>query len=308
MTKKLIIFLLKFLLIVMFLYIFIYSKTVKETIIFGIHLWLNTLIPSIFPFLLISKLLVRYNILHIINNILGIYLEKIYKISKKSSFVVLLSIITGFPSGSIYIKELLEKKQISVIEANKLITFTSFSNPLFVISVIGETLLNNKRFGIIIYIIHLITGLLVGLLFKSDTRNNNIEIVDNSNDSFIKNLIDSLNESFYILINMLGIILFFLIIVSIINSFFPNNTITLLIKGIIEITTGVISISKSSLNIRLKASLMGFIISFNGLSIHYQVKNIIDKTKINYKFFLIARIIHSTLCFIITYLVIGINL
>ena len=291
----------------MFLYIFIYSKIVKETIIFGINLWLNTLIPSILPFLLVSKLIVKYNILNILNDTFGIYLEKIFKISKKSSFVVLLSIITGFPSGSIYIKDLLDKNQISIMEANKLITFTSFSNPLFVISVVGETLLNSKRIGIIIYLVHLFSGLLVGLLFKSDTRLNNINVINN-NDSFIKNLINSIHESFDILINMLGIILFFLIIVSIINSFLPNNILSLLIKGIIEITTGVISISKSTLNIRLKSALIGSIISFNGLSIHYQVKNIIDNTKISYKYFLIARIIHSLLCFIFTYIIVAINL
>ena len=304
MTKKLFSFLLNLLLIIIFLYIFIYSKIVKETIIFGINLWLYTLIPSIFPFLLISKLLVKYNILNIVNNTFGFYIEKIFNISKKSTFVVLLSIISGFPSGSIYIKDLLYKNQISIIEANKLITFTSFSSPIFVISVIGETLLNNRHLGITIYFIHLITGLLVGFLFKSDiNRNNNNNLICNK-EPFIKNLLDSLNESFNILINMLGIILFFLIIISLANTFLPNNIIMLLLKGLIEITTGVIYISKASISIKLKASLIGAIISFNGLSIHYQVKNITNNTNISYKNYLTARIIHSISCFIIIYIII----
>ena len=304
MTKKLISFLLNSMLIIIFFYIFIYSKIVKETIIFGINLWLHTLIPSIFPFLLISKLLVKYNILNIINNLFGSYIEKLFKISKNSTYVVLLSIISGFPSGSIYIKDLLEKKQISVKEANKLITFTSFSSPLFVISFIGETLLNNRNIGINIYLIHLITGLLVGFLFKSDINRNINNKPINNEESFIKNLIDSLNESFSILINMLGIILFFLIILSLLNTFLPNNIITLLLKGLIEITTGVIYISKSSLSIKLKSSLIGLIISFNGLSIHFQVKNIINNSNINYKNYLIARIIHAVLCFIVVYAIV----
>ena len=306
MTKKLFIFLLNLLLILIFFYIFIYSRTVKKTIVFGLYLWINTLIPSIFPFLLISKLLVKYNILNIINDFLGIYIEKIYKISRVSTFVVLFSIITGFPSGSIYIKELLQKENIDLTEANKLITFTSFSNPLFVISVVGETLLNSKIIGIIIYISHLITGLLVGLFFKRKIILSNKNSTSNNNQSFIKNLTDSINESFTVLFNMLGIILFFLIIVSMINTFLPNNIISLLLKGIIEITTGVIYISKSQINIVLKASLIGSIISFNGLSIHYQVKNIISDTKISYKNFLKSRIIHSLLCFIFIYLLMNI--
>ena len=305
MTKKLLIIFTNLLLITIFIYVFIYSKIVKETIIFGINLWVYNLIPSLFPFLLISKLLIKYNIVNKLNNIVGNYISLIFKISKSSSFVVILSIITGFPSGSIYIKDLLDKNQISLIEANKLITFTSFSSPMFVISVIGENLLKSKTIGIQLYIIHLITGLLVGYLFKNDFQSkyhNNSNNIDNN--TFIKSLMSSINESFMILINMLGIILFFLIIISIINTFLPNNIFSLIFKGLLEISSGVVFISSSSLSLKLKAAIIGAIISFNGLSVHYQVKNIIEDTRIEYKYFLIARIIHSILCFIITYIVI----
>ena len=70
-------------------------------------------------------------------------------------------------------------------------------------------------------------------------------------------------------------------------------------------TTGIINISKTNVNLRLKASLIGFLLSFGGISVHFQTKSIIEGTDIKYYKFFIARIIHSLLCFIIIFLFIN---
>lgn len=302
MTKKLINYLLYSLLIIIYIYIFIYSKEVKETVIYGINIWIYNLFPSIFPFLLMTKLIAYHNLFDYVNNQFGNIISNIFKVSKVSTYIIILSLFCGFPTSAIYIKDLLISNKINVNEANRLLTFTSFANPIFIISFIGENLLNSKTIGIFIYIIHIITGLSISFIFKSNKiLNNNILKNNNEKNCFSKILIKSINESFITLTNMLGIIVFFLLILSIINTFIANNLLTLILKSFIELTTGVISISKSSLNIRLKASIIGGIISFNGLSIHYQIKSILNDSPINFRCFLKARIIHSILCFIIIF-------
>ena len=289
------------LLVTIFIYIFIYSKNIKYYVLFAINLWINNLIPSIFPFLLISKLLIIYNTFDFINNINII--NKIFNTSKNSSFIIISSIFTGFPTGSIYIKDLLDKNLISEKEANHLIMFTNYANPLFIISVIGENLLNNKKIGIFIFIIHVISGLFIGIVFKEKISVNNKKHINNiSQNNFITNLINSIYDSFKVLINMLGIIIFFLMIISLIDTFFIRNTLTLIIKGLIEMTTGITFISESKLSIRLKVSIICFLLSFSGLSIHFQTKSIIDNTNISYKKYLIGRIVHSILCFILSFI------
>ena len=294
-------YLINVLLVTIFIYIFIYSKNIKYYVLFAINLWINNLIPSIFPFLLISKLLIIYNTFDFINNINII--NKIFNTSKNSSFIIISSIFTGFPTGSIYIKDLLDKNLISEKEANHLIMFTNYANPLFIISVIGENLLNNKKIGIFIFIIHVISGLFIGIVFKEKISVNNKKHINNiSQNNFITNLINSIYDSFKVLINMLGIIIFFLMIISLIDTFFIRSTLTLIIKGLIEMTTGITFISQSKLNIRLKVSIICFLLSFSGLSIHFQTKSIIDNTNISYKKYLIGRIVHSILCFILSFI------
>lgn len=300
MIEKIINVLINILLVILFVFIFIYSNTVKETIIYGIYIWVNNLIPSMFPFLLVSKLMIYSNLVLYLNKIFGKYLSIIFNIPKSSSFAVILSLITGFPTGAIYIRELLNNNLIDINDANKLIMYTSYSSPIFVISIIGETLLNSKILGLYIYIIHVITGLLIGIILRGKKKNINNKISINKKED--KALSDAIRESFETLINILGILLFFLLVISIFNIILPNNIITIIFKSMLEITTGVINISRCNLSIKLKASIIGFIISFNSLSIHYQIKSIIEDTKIKYCNYLYARIIHSILCFILIYL------
>ncbi len=306
MKKNFINILINTFLIAILAYIFTYSDNIKEKVIFVIEIWKNSLIPSIFPFLLLSNLLIEYGFVNFISIIFGPLFSRIYNLPPKASFAIIGSIFTGFPTGAKYIKDLLNNKSISLEDANHLITFTSYSNPIFVISVIGEGLLKSKKIGIIIFIIHLITGLIIGVLFKNKKKNDYSQNQSNlNNNSFINNLINSINDSFHILINMLGIIIFFSIIMQVIDSLIVESFISCLFNGILEVTSSIINISKSNYSLKLKASIIGFFISFNGLSVHFQIKSIIEGTQIKYRKYFVARILQSLLCFIFLFLIIN---
>lgn len=302
MNKNFINILINFVLLYIFIFIFMYSSEIKTSILFAFDIWVNNLIPSMFPFLLISNLLINYGFLDILSFVVGPFILKIYKLPRVCAYPIVASIFTGFPTGSKYTKDLLESNKISVAEANRLIMFTSFSNPLFIVSSVGETLLNNKKVGFFIFFCHLISGLLIGLIYRPNSKiSAKDEFVESRPKSFIDVLTSSISDIFKILINMLGIIIFFLIIITILNTFLDNNLFTIVIKGIIEVTTGITYLSSYDINLRVKASLIGLLLSFNGLSVHLQTKSIIMGTKIKYKRFFFARILHSLLCFSLIY-------
>ena len=142
-----------------------------------------------------------------------------------------------------------------------------------------------------------------GNVFQSDSAccsNNFISVSSKKHKNFISILTNSILESFKLLVNMLGIITFFLIITTLINNILHLNVFfKVLISSFFEMTQGVKSVSQLALPINIKSAIIGAIISFSGLSVHFQVKSIIDGTTIKYKNFLLARIIQSILCFFI---------
>lgn len=299
----------------LFLLIFMYSKDVMDSITFSISIWKDNLLPSLFPFFLISDLLIAYGFIDLISYFFGKYMVLLFNLPKETSFVLFSSLFSGFPSGSKYTKDLLETKLITEKEANHLIMFTHFSNPLFIISTIGILLLNNKKAGILILFCHILSNIIIGIIFKNkDKKNFNKEQfktilsrINNkrkTNQSFIYILTNSITKSFTILVQMLGIIMFFLIITTILKKIIKLDSLSYSIfSGIIEMTQGIKNISNiKTLNLRIKSSIIGFLISFSGISVHFQVKSIIEQTAIKYKNFFIARIIHSILCFILIYI------
>ncbi len=290
----------------------IFPKNTIDSVLLGINIWIYNVFPSLFPFFIISELLITYGFNDFLSEI-SKPLMKIFGLSGNCSFAVLGSLVSGFPSGSKYTKNLLENNLISVDEANHLIRFTHFSNPLFVIGTVGSILLNNVFLGYLILLSHYLGNMFIGIVFRKKILISNYRISFrkainlmhkrriNKNNNFITILTDSIYKTIDTLILLLGTIIIFLILSNIISILPINKNYNLLIRGILEMTQGIKYTSLSNFSVLLKSILITFFISFGGFSVHLQVASIIRNTKIKYKNFLISRIIHSFISIVLVY-------
>ena len=113
------------------------------------------------------------------------------------------------------------------------------------------------------------------------------------------NLPSSIKSSINTNLMVLGSIIFYLVISSIIiNTFNISYPFDIFIKGILEMTQGLNSLI--NLNIKFKEIIAIFFITFGGFSIHTQVKCILDEQGLNYKYFLKGRIIQVIIVIILT--------
>ena len=261
-----------------------------------INLFINNLFPSIFIFFTITDILNNYNLPYYLSKTFGNLIEKIYKIPSISSYIIFMSLTSSFPSNAKLIKDALDRKIINSYEATKILTMTHFSNPLFIM-IVGN-MFNDKNIGLIILLVHYITNFIIGLLFK------NIYKCEKKDKSYpIKDqlpFIDLLKTSFYntskLSISILGIIIFFSIMITTINKYLNLNSFSnLLFNGLLEITTGLKYLVSLNIEKTKAIALATFFISFGGFSIHMQTMTILNKYDINYYIYLIARIIHGTL-------------
>jgi len=205
---------------------------------------------------------------------------------------------------------MLNNSSISINDANKLISFTYFSNPLFLYNILSNTF--NKKITIKIILIHYITNIFIGLLFRKKDNNNNNKTIKNKSNineiNIIKLLPSSINKSINTLFMILGTIVFYMIITNLIlNIFNINNLFNIFLRGIFEITQSLNLLNNLNYPSITKELMALSIISFGGLSIHTQVLSIINDTDISYKNFLIGRILHfllGTITYIFIYYVI----
>lgn len=307
MNKKKLNYLICFLILIFLIEIFNYSNLVVNTIYNSSKIWFYNIVPTILPIYLIVDLFSNYNGFYYLTKIFGNILERIFKIKKETSYVFILSIISGFPSNSKYIKDLLDNKEINNKEADKLLTFTHFSNPLFIIESIGTSFLHNKKIGIIILIIHYFTNIIIGLFYRNYYVSiNNIKIKKKEKMRFVTCLTNSIYKTIKILFLLFGIISFFMLITTILREKLPNNYFINIMCGLLEMTQGIYYISSSNINLVLKASIITFFISFGGISIHMQVFSILNEYKLKYSNYLLARIFHALISSCLVYLVLNI--
>lgn len=278
------------------------SDKVIESVTFSISIWKDNLFPTLFPFFITSNLLMNYGFVDIIGSVLSFPMKKIFHLPSETGFVLAASLFSGFPSGAKYTADLVNQNRITAQEGARLLTFTHYSNPLFVLGMIGNILLNDSVGAWLILIAHISSGLLVGYIFNYKYRKNDIILnssinkFNSSTKTFGELLSNSIFDSLNTMFLLLGIVTVFLIINSFINNIFSFSPFfNALFSGMLEMTQGVKIASSLHVSQIIKVMMITAIISFGGFSIHMQVIGIISSQKIKYKLFLIARIAHSLL-------------
>lgn len=290
------------LLLTITIYIIFNSNECIDSVNYAILLWKDKLFPTLFPFLMLSNLLIDFNFINILSKYFSSFMPKLFHLPSETVFVLIVSLFSGFPSGAKYTVELYNKEYINIEQANFLITFTHFSNPVFVLGFIGNIILNNVNASIIILIAHIVSNFIVGILLrpKKDCIVNNKLFLDKKTINFGLSLKNSIFNSFNTLFLLLGTIIFFSMINTVILNIFSSNGISsIIISGIFEMTQGIQKIELSNLSLYIKILLSTFFISFSGFSVHLQVVSIISDAKIKYKYFFFSRIIHSIISLIL---------
>lgn len=298
--------LLIYLITIFFLIEFLVNSNSLITVFFNtIKLFINNLLPSIFIFFTITDILNNYNLPYYLSRTFGKPIEKIFKIPRDSSYIIFMSFFSGFPSSSKLIKDALDKEIIDSYDATKILSMTHFANPLFIIT-ISNNLFHDKNIGIIVLLVHFITNFIIGFIFRNIYKYEKREI--NYQMKKPLNFIDLLKSSFYntskLLINVLGIILFFSLVLTTVNRYLNlNNFSNMIFNGLFELTTGLKYLADLNIEKTRAIALAGLFISFGGFSIHMQNMAILNKYDINYYIYLIARIIHATISFLLIFLI-----
>ena len=284
----------------------LFNKTIiYESILYSLNLWVNNLIPSFFSFFIISNILINYNITDYIPKIIKEKCTLIFNISDNMLTIFLLSMISGFPSNARITRTMYENKKITLNEANHILLFSHFANPVFILSTVATFFLHNEKAGIIVLISHYVSNFILGIIFRNSfylDNSNEHKFVDKSNN-FANIFIDSIRNAVDTIITICGILTFFLMFSSIIVNLFHLNVYnTMIIKSIFEITIGIEALSKLNLSLLFKTVLTTIILSFGGLCVHVQVISQIVGTNIKYIYYFIGRLYQAIISGIIAYI------
>lgn len=299
----------------------------------GLDMWWEIVFPSLLPFFIISEMLIGFGIVKFIGVLLEPLMRPLFRVPGVGGFVWAMGMASGFPAGAKLTARLRQEKQLSRIEAERLVAFTNSSNPLFIFGAVSVGFFKNAHLGIILALSHYIGNICVGLIMRFYGRNDKEEQEQEKNKSKFpirtalialhrtrlndkrpigKLLGDAVTSSIQTLLMIGG----FIILFSVINKILFHLHITAFLAKIIEIILKTLSIPES-LSVPLisglfeitqgsqmtsqiqDASLMqlavitSFILAFSGFSVQAQVASILAQTDIRFQPFFFARILHG---------------
>lgn len=283
---------------------------IKKNIIYSaimeaLNMWVNNLIPALFPFFIISDILINYNIINYIPKIIKNMCKKLFNISDNMLTILILSMISGFPSNARNTRNLYDNGLITLEEANHILIFSHFSNPVFILTTVAVFFFHNKKIGITLLVIHYLSNFILGICFRNkiiicNKKKKDINNINNFGNIFI----NSIKKSIDTIITICGIVTVFLMLSQIIiNTLNLNSYNAMIIKGLFEITIGIQALCNLDISEEFKIVITSMFLAFGGISVHVQVFSQIAGTKIRYIYFFIGRMYQMIIAGLLTYIV-----
>jgi len=274
---------------VVIFFIFQHNQKIASVILSAITLFLNKVFVSLFPMFILNDLLIAFSFPYYFYSLFNSFFKKVFRTSGMGAYVFAMSLISGTPSNAYILKSLVEREKLTSAEASHYLSFTYFSNPLFLTLMLGSIFPTSIVIKLIL--IHYGSNLLIGFLIRGQAPAISHAEFSGSSVKIGSVLIQSIKRSINTLLMILGTIVFYMVLSYIITHLFPvRGLATLFISGFLEITNGLNLLTSATLSIPIKEIIAIAIISFGGLSIHTQIKSILEDTDLTYFSFLKGRI------------------
>ena len=126
----------------------------------------GTVIPALFPFMAVTGLLVRLGFGQWLAPYTAGLTAPLFRLPGCAGSALLLGLVGGYPIGARTAAELYVSGALTRQEAERLLTFCNNSNPVFLISVLGVGVFGSVRVGLWLWLIHVASALVTGLLFR----------------------------------------------------------------------------------------------------------------------------------------------
>ncbi|MCL2568565.1 MAG: sporulation protein [Oscillospiraceae bacterium] len=295
----------------------------------GLTLSFNVILPSLFPFFVLSTLMVRLGLTKYFGQALEPVMRPLFNVSGTCSSAFVLGFVGGYPVGAKTAVSLYESGQITRVEAERLLAFSNNSGPAFILGVVGVGIFASSRVGLMLYAAHALASIFVGILFRHwGGRNPNSGRRAGESIStvrFSQAFVESVTGAFQSTLHICGFVIFFTVFIRLLflagtipilagilgallqSLGFDASWASMLLIGLIELSSGVWSLRDVAGQMPSAIAMAAFMLGWAGLSVHCQVLSFIGGSGLSVRSYILGKLLHgffsALLIFLLTRLI-----
>ena len=283
--------------------VLLWGKECSQGALKGIYFCAEVLVPSIFPFMIISVFIAESGLSEKLGKLSGNICPKLFGVSRNLSAVIIMSTIGGYPVGARGISVLRENGKISKSDAVKASYFAVGAGPGFLITFVGGSLLSSREIGMCLLAAQILSVIIIGILNRfiiteKNDYNSNLELSKTSLP-FTSAVTKSVISSAYGMLEMCGMVVAFSAVIGISEKLFADAVVY--VSAALEVTTACNLLAENN-----SVILIAFATGFGGLCVHFQIFTALKSIKINKLLFFFYRIIQGLLTALFTFILIKI--
>ena len=234
----------------------------------GLELCIRTVIPSLFPFFLLSGILVRewtghpLPLLRPVGQLLGM--------PEGTEALIITGFLGGYPVGAKAVADAWRSGALTQRDANRLLTFCCNAGPAFLFGIVAPMFMSPSA-GWILWGIHILSAFMTGLFFREDPSSTGTMQPNEK-----PNLSETLNSALFVTAQVCGWVILFRILTVFARRWFLwlfPDWMEIAFTGLLELTNGCLSLSSVNSE-QMRFLLCSAMLSWGGLCVGMQTASV----------------------------------
>lgn len=285
-----------------------YPQPCMQTVRQGLDLCARTIIPSLFPFFVLSGMVVELGLANYPGRLLKGVMWPLFRVNGAGATALVLGLVGGCPVGARTAIELYRTGQCSRVETERLLAFCNNSGPAFILGVVGAGVFGSNRAGLMLYLVHIAASLCVGVLFRFyggvGERANGPVRGEVRTVRFSAAFTGSVRSALTGVLNICAFVVTFAVLIRLLTETgllggaarllsvlgLDGGQGSRLLSGLLEVSSGVVGLEGEG-----RLTMAAFMLGWAGLSVHCQVLCFLNDSGLRASTYLTGKALHAVL-------------
>jgi len=290
-------------------------RQAAESCRYGLRLCCELIIPSLFPFFVLSMLLNKLGFPAALGKLLSPGARRLFGVSGAGCSALMMGLCGGYPMGAAYIADMHHSGMIDAEECEQLLGFCNNSGPAFIIGAVGAGAFGSAKVGLMLYGVHIISALCTGLIMRRSDAALASPLSLPEPLPFSAAFSETVKQAVISVLNVCGFAVFFTMLTGLLDAGGHFSQIAGRISALMgtELTwsrallTGLLELGSGGGAMRgmavcpINLALAAFLLGWGGVSVHYQTMALFVGTNTKSVLHFAGRLISASIGAVLAY-------